>query len=184
MMQDAAMLDAAGSASSVLTTQRQATDAAMEVDTAPSASAEPSSHSPPSTSATAAKRSPAMPPLQYAKRARPAAPCFECGTEAPRDELHKCRGCKEHICSSCSLRCGGCDRIFCTLHCAGWTVEIPTIEQQRRHDVPAEVLALHRGDGSIGCKRCARRQRKELKEQRSFETPHASPRAQAYETPE
>ena len=154
----------------------------MDVEAAvPSASTTLGSPSPPSTAAAAAKR---MPPLQYVKRRPAAAPCFECGTGAPRDELHKCRGCKELICSSCALRCGGCDRVFCTLHCAGWTVEIPTIEQQRRDDVPAEVLALHSGDGSIGCKRCARRQRKELKEQRCFETPQASPRAQAYDTPE
>ena len=185
---DAAMQDAGmeGACPPASTASHQATNAAMEVDaTAPPAFAErsPSSPSPPSTSAAAAKRFPAMmPPLQYAKRTRPAAPCFECGTEAPRDELHKCRGCKELICRSCSLRCGGCERVFCTLHCAGWTVEIPTLEQQRVNDVPAEVLALH-SDGAIGCKRCARRHRKELREQRCFETPQASPRAQAYDTP-
>ena len=122
------------------------------------------------------------PPLIVAKRAKMKR-CNECGAQV--DQALKCRGCKELLCSGCALQCRRCERHFCTLHCAGWTIEIPTIEQQKQQEVPETVKALHSSAGALDCKRCLRRLRREETTEKAYETPDASPRRQQapYETP-
>ena len=107
--------------------------------------------------------------------------CNECGSQIERSQACKCKGCKTLLCSSCALQCRSCQRHFCTLTCAGWEIEMPTIEQQKQQDVPEPVTALHSSGGSLGCKRCARRLRREG----PCETPEFSPkrRRTVYDTP-
>ena len=108
--------------------------------------------------------------------------CNECGLEIERSQRNKCKQCKELLCLSCALQCRSCSRHFCTLTCAGWEIEMPSIEQQKQQDLPAPVMALHSSGGALDCKRCARRQRREG---RACETPDGTPkrRRTVYHTP-
>ena len=108
--------------------------------------------------------------------------CNECGLEIERSQRNKCKKCKELLCLSCALQCRSCSRHFCTLTCAGWEIEMPSVEQQKQQDVPAPVTALHSSGGALGCKRCARRQRREG---HPCETPEGTPRRRrtVYDTP-
>ena len=108
--------------------------------------------------------------------------CNECGLEIERSQRNKCKQCKELLCLSCALQCRSCSRHFCTLTCAGWEIEMPSIEQQKQQDLPAPVMALHSSGGALDCKRCARRQRREG---RPCETPDGTPkrRRTVYDTP-
>ena len=122
------------------------------------------------------------PPRFQLKRSAKVYKCNECGSQIERSQGSKCKGCKELLCLSCALQCRSCSRHFCTLTCAGWEIEIPSIEQQRMQEVPEPVTALHSSGGSLGCKRCARRQRREA---HPCETPDGSPkrRRRVYDTP-
>ena len=108
--------------------------------------------------------------------------CNECGLEIERSQRNKCKQCKELLCLSCALQCRRCSRHFCTLTCAGWEIEMPSIEQQKQQDLPAPVTALHSSGGALDCKRCARRQRREG---HPCETPDGTPkrRRTVYHTP-
>lgn len=160
-------------------------DAAMAMETDPMAT-DPAATADDDDPASSSAPTPRMMALLSAANSRDdskRAPkkCSECGAQTARE---RCRGCKESLCSACSLRCGGCGRTFCTLHCAGHEVEIPTIEEQRLQLIPAAVQALDStaGRSDIRCKRCVRRQRREER----FQTPgKGSPVPQSgFETPE
>ena len=118
---------------------------------------------------------------KLAKQAK-AYKCNECGLEMERSQRKRCKKCNELLCLSCALQCRSCGRHFCTLTCAGWEIEMPSIEQQKQQEVPAPVTALHSSGGALGCKRCARRQRREG---HSCETPDGTPkrRRTVYHTP-
>ena len=118
---------------------------------------------------------------KLAKQAK-AYKCNECGLEMERSQRKRCKKCNELLCLSCALQCRSCGRHFCTLTCAGWEIEMPSIEQQKQQDVPAPVTALHSSAGALGCKRCVRRQRREGL---PCETPDGTPkrRRTVYHTP-
>ena len=112
--------------------------------------------------------------------------CNECGLEIERSQRNKCKKCKELLCLSCALTCAGCSRHFCTLTCAGWEIEMPSIEQQKQQEVPAPVTALHSSGGALDCKRCARRRQQEGSFIHPYETPGGAlkrRRTRVYDTP-